>query len=104
MSRFNRRIDDNQHSIVAALRAHGAFVQSLANIGMGCPDLLVGWRGRWLLVEVKDGSRTPSGRRLTPAEAKWHDVAGSHRLRVHVVTSVDEAIEVLREPLTLGLG
>jgi hypothetical protein len=39
---------------------------------MGCPDILVGYKGINLLVEVKNGSLPPSARRLTPPQQKWH--------------------------------
>lgn len=65
------KIDGNQREVVAALRAIGATVQSLADIGAGCPDLLVGFRGVTWVMEVKDGRKPPSARRLTPAEARW---------------------------------
>lgn len=66
------RVDGTQTAIVAALRKLGATVQSLADVGGGCPDLVVGWRGVNHLVEVKDGSLAPSKRKLTPDEEKWH--------------------------------
>jgi len=59
------RIDANQPAIIAALRSIGATVQPLHAVGGGCPDLLVGLRGRNILMEVKDGARPPSERRLT---------------------------------------
>lgn len=67
--RARPRIDANQPDIVKALRKMGAFVQSLAAVGDGCPDLLVGFRGKTYLIEVKDGDKPPSKRALTPAEA-----------------------------------
>lgn len=66
------KIDANQPAIVAALRALGAFVQPLHTVGQGCPDLLVAFRGQTLLVEVKDGSKPPSARALTPDQKMWH--------------------------------
>lgn len=66
------KIDANQPDVVQALRQIGCFVQSLAPVGDGCPDLLVGFRGHTLLMEVKDGSRPPSERRLTPDQLEWH--------------------------------
>jgi len=58
--RKHGRVDRNQKEIVEALREAGASVQSLANIGNGCPDLLVGYMGRTYLMEVKgiDGKYT----------------------------------------------
>lgn len=72
MRRFGR-LDDNQREVVAALRAAGATVQSLASVGGGCPDLLVGYRGVNWLLEVKDGSKAPARRKLTDAEQRWAD-------------------------------
>jgi arginine repressor len=90
------RVDDNQAEIVAALRAAGCTVQSLAAVGRGCPDLLVGrtrstGTQRNYLLEIKDGAKPPSRRKLTPDEQAWH---AAWRGQVAVVESVDEALEV----------
>lgn len=90
--RKSARVDANQTAIVDALRAVGASVQSLAMVGRGVPDLLVGWRGSNLLLEVKDGDKPRSARRLTPDETTWHE---SWRGQVATVASIDEALEVL---------
>lgn len=66
------KIDNNQHEIVAALRAIGCSVESLAAVGRGVPDLLVGRAGRTYLIEVKDGAKVPSARRLTDEQLLWH--------------------------------
>ena len=47
------RVDRNHAEIVAALRATGCSVTSLARLGKGVPDLLVGCNGRNVLLEVK---------------------------------------------------
>jgi Holliday junction resolvase len=66
------KVDANQEQVVEALRAAGASVQTLAAVGKGVPDLLVGYQGKTLLLEVKDGRRPPSERRLTEDQLKWH--------------------------------
>lgn len=38
------RVDANQPEIVRALRDIGASVVSLANVGQGCGDILVGYK------------------------------------------------------------
>jgi len=83
------RVDANQSEIVAALRAVGVSVQPLHTVGKGCPDLLCGVRGTNLLLEIKDGNKPPSARKLTSDEAAWHE---SWRGQVAIVESVDEAI------------
>lgn len=47
------RVDSNHHELVQAARGIGASVLSLANLGNGAPDLLIGFRGKNYLVEVK---------------------------------------------------
>jgi hypothetical protein len=87
------KADDNQPQIVAAFRQMGATVQHLHAVGQGCPDLLVGYRGRNLLVEVKDGNKPPSKRTLTEAQVAWHrDWRGS----VVVVEGIDGVEALLR--------
>ena len=94
MTRLRPKVDANQSEIVDALRAAGASVCSLAGMAHGCPDLLVGWRGKNLLMEVKDSRKPPSARKLTPDQLAWHSLwMGS----VHVVSSVEDALAVLRE-------
>ena len=44
------RVDANQAEIVAALRAAHCSVQSLASLGDGAPDLLVGHAGANVLL------------------------------------------------------
>lgn len=66
------RIDANQTQVVSALRAAGAVVHSLAAAGNGVPDLLVAYRNTTMLMEVKDGSKPPSQRELTPEQVKFH--------------------------------
>jgi len=83
------RVDANQAEIVDALRKVGCTVQPLHAVGQGVPDLLVGYRGNNVLIEVKDGSKPPSARKLTPDQVKWH---GDWRGHVAVVSTVAEAI------------
>ncbi|WP_353144891.1 hypothetical protein [Paracoccus sp. (in: a-proteobacteria)] len=86
------KIDRNQPEIVKALRKAGASVQPLHSVGGGCPDLLVGFRNQNWLIEVKDGSLAPSGRKLTDAQRDWHP---AWRGQVAVVLNADEALSLI---------
>ena len=86
--------DANQSAVVAALRAVGCSVSSLHRVGDGVPDLLVGFRGVTLLLEVKDGTKRPSARRLTPDQREWH--ASWRGGTVAVVDGVEAALRVVR--------
>lgn len=86
------RVDANQSEIIGALIACGCSVQPLHQMGGGVPDLLVGLRGRNLLMEVKDGRKPPSERELTEDQEKWHS---AWRGQVVVVNNSAEAIAAL---------
>lgn len=87
------RTDANQQAVIDVLRQVGATVHSLASMGQGCPDLLVGFRGRTCLMEVKDGSKPPSETRLTPDQFVWHEqwTGGS----LSVVYGPEDALKVI---------
>ncbi len=82
------RTDSNHTEIMDALRTIGAKPQSLASVGDGCPDILVGYHGVNVLLEVKDGAKVPSKQALTSAERTWHDTWPG---QVAIVTSAEEA-------------
>lgn len=92
--RRRAKVDANQAEIVAALRSAGATVQSLAEIGDGCPDLLVGLAGKTVLIEVKDSAQPPSKRQLTDDQSRWHGAWCGGDLAV--VCDVESALRVLR--------
>ena len=91
---MSKRVDQNHKSIVNGLREVGAEVQSLANLGKGCPDLLVGFRKVWYVAEVKDGSKSPSRQRLTEAEKEWHE-RFNRIAPVHIWASLDDALKTI---------
>ncbi len=82
------KVDDNHRAVGAVFRGYGATLQSLAMVGHGCPDWLVGYMGRNRLVEVKDGGKEPARRALTPDQKDWHAL---WRGEVDIVESVQDA-------------
>lgn len=88
MRRAARR-DDNEQEIVKALRKAGAYVAYIDTPA----DLVVGYKGRTIILEVKDGNKPPSARKLTPNEQKFHDEWTGGPL--HIVTCIQEAIDTL---------
>ncbi len=77
------KVDGNHNEIVDGLRAYGLSVQSLASIGSGCPDIMVGGCRRTILMEIKVG-----GLRLNPDQATWHR---EWQGKVYVVNSLEMA-------------
>ena len=80
MTRRASRLDDNHGEIVTALRSvSGVSVSSLAGLGDGVPDLLVGARRVNYLCEIKDGEKPPSRRSLTDRSSARGSPAGTVR-------------------------
>lgn len=84
------RVDDNQRDIVKTFRDIGFSVLILSDVGKGCPDILVGFRGMNYLVEIKDGAKSPSKQRLTPHEDEFHQ---SWRGQVIIIRSINEVLK-----------
>jgi hypothetical protein len=65
----------------------------MATIGKGCPDILIAHRGRTICVEIKDGSKPPSARRLTPDEVAWRSAWNGEVL---IVESLDDVMKIIK--------
>lgn len=86
------KTDGNQAEIVEGLRAIGCSVKPAHMVGKGFPDLVVGFRGLSFLIEIKDPSKPPSKRKLTPDQVKFH---AEWRGQICVVETVEEAIHIV---------
>lgn len=84
------RIDDNHPEIRRAYRHLGCTVLDTFQLGKGAPDMIVSMYGINDLVEVKDGSKPPSARKLTPDEIDFHNAWNS---KVWVIESVDDVVK-----------
>ena len=84
--RLKAKRDGNEAEIVAALVAVGATVSQLNDPAL--PDLLVGYKGWNILMEIKGKKRG----KLTPAQKRWHE---TWRGQVEVVRSVEEVLAMI---------
>ena len=81
-----KRVDANQSEIVNLFRQLGARVYVASGVGGGFPDLVIQYhfpQRRWhsletLLVEIKDGSLSPSRRQLTAEQKVFHSIFNCH--------------------------
>jgi hypothetical protein len=89
------RVDDNQSHIVAGLRKMGCSVLIIAQL-KNCFDILVGFKGRNIAFEIKDGNKPPSQRRLTEGEQHFFD---EWQGQVCVAESLEDAIKKIYEIL-----
>ena len=87
-----RRTDANQKELVKAIRKLGASVQDLSQVGKGCPDILVGYKGVNYLFEIKNPDMPPSKRRLTPDEMKFFE---DWKGEMTIVKTIDDILGIL---------
>jgi len=90
MTYYKKRVDENQKTIVHTFIALGASVLNLSTVGRGCPDLLIGYRGKSILVEIKrDGKASFTDPQIKFMQ-EWR--GGS----VSRIDSVDAAIRLVK--------
>lgn len=86
------RTDANHTQIVRLFERLGFSVADTSGVGGGFPDIVVGRAGLNYLVEIKDGDKPTSERKLTPKQVDFH---GAWRGQVCVVQSEDDVIKHL---------
>ena len=66
------KIDINQPEIVAAFRKLGWSVLIISQL-KNCCDIIVAKGGETIAIEIKDGDKPPSARKLSEGEQKFKD-------------------------------
>jgi len=92
--RLQPRTDANQQVIVRLLRQLGCHVLITASLGNGAPDLIVSRGMQTVFVEVKDGSKPPSARRLTDDEEAFR-LECQGKARYVVVETEEDALALV---------
>lgn len=91
------KVDENQNSLVSLWRSMGISVAITSASHDGFPDVVLGYGGLTVLVEIKDGNKPPSKRKLTPDQENFHrDFKGA----ITVIETEKQALEladILRE-------
>lgn len=92
--RKRAKSDDNQKQLVKTLRGiPGISVSVTSALGDGFPDIVVGYKKQNYLFEIKDGSKPPSQRKLTPDEEKFFS---NWFGRIDVVCCLDDVLNILK--------
>ena len=96
--RTRPRKDANHPDIVGTFRQCHCSVLDTASLGNGAPDIVVACPSKNgyinILIEIKDGSKPPSKRILTPDEVEFMN---TWRGKYVIIESVDDVIDLLRD-------
>jgi len=85
------KVDGNQKKLVSNLRAIGCKVLHTHQL-KNCFDLLVGYKRKLYMFEVKDMAQSISTRNLTEGESKFHYEWREYE--IHVVHNLDECMAI----------
>ena len=89
---YAKRVDLNHTEIVNKFRELGASVFDLSAVGRGCPDIMVGYNGQTVLVEIKSGEK----KKYTEAQLKFMaDWKGSTVNRINDLEGAIRLIKIL---------
>ena len=90
MTYYKKRVDENQKTLIHTFIALGASILNLSTVGRGCPDLLIGYRGKTVLVEIKSNSKATFTEPQIKFMQEWRGGAVSR------IDSVDAAIRLIK--------
>ncbi len=89
--KYAKRVDDNQKQIVRELRQ----IPGVSVYVIGQPvDLLVGYRAKNYLVEIKTEEKRDRPSAVTPAQKEF---LGSWTGQVRIAASTEEILELIQE-------
>lgn len=94
--RHRHRLDTNHAACRRALEAMGWLFLDCSQTSLGF-DALIAKAGRFLPVEIKDGLKAPSRRRLTAHEADVHAQLARCGVRVVLLTDLASLAQLDRE-------
>lgn len=91
--KYGAKKDANHNEVVDALKKAGAYVIDMSHVGCGFPDLIVGFQGKTMLMEIKNLKTSYGKKGLNKNQIKWKEqwTGGTYC----VVTCPETAIEML---------
>ena len=92
-----KRRDANHRDVIRAFEAYGWTVADTADLGDGFPDVLIAKGGVMRQVEIKDGSKPLSARKLTPAEQRYHARLAAAGCPVLVIDTIEQVTQWCQE-------
>jgi hypothetical protein len=88
------RKDSNHKEIIEAARSFGAYIVDCAAL-KNAFDVLIAFKGKLYVVEIKDGSKPPSKRLLTQGELECKKNFELQGINYNVVESVEDLAKLL---------
>jgi hypothetical protein len=87
---YAKRVDENHNLIKHTFIALGASVLDLSRVGQGCPDMLIGYKGKCAMVEIKSSNKA----QFTEPQLKF--IKNWRGSSISRIDSVDGAIRLIK--------
>lgn len=86
---YAKKVDINQKEIVKAFRQLGAVVIDLSKVGKGVPDLIIGFKGNTIFVEIKSSSKA----KFTPCQLEF--IKEWQGGKIERVETIDDVVNII---------
>ena len=90
------RKDANHNIITKHLQKNGCLVLDCSPL-KNMFDILVGYKGKWFVMEIKDGEKPPSKRKITDGEIKCMENCKKHGNKYYVVLDENQAWNIVKQ-------
>lgn len=94
MARRAAKVDANQAAIVKVLCQLGVSVEDTSGAHKGFTDIVAGYKGVTVLVEIKNSENHPCKRKLTTEQIKVHE---RFKGAITVIETVEQAIALVEK-------
>lgn len=89
-----KKTDANQLDLMKQCRKiPNLSIVSTHIIGKGFPDCIIGYKGKNYMIEIKDGNKPKSARKLTKDEIIFHEKWNG---QVNIVENFDDIIKLIQ--------
>ena len=102
MSQYAKKKDNNHNEITAEFKRLGCGVKDVHSLPNFC-DIIVCYQGETVMVEIKDGSKPPSARKLTSGELKFSDEWTAKGGKWACIETIGQARDLVKSIYAQGL-
>lgn len=89
--KYAAKVDANHSEVIRTFRDFGFSVADTSRLGGGFPDCVIARGLKTAVVEIKDGKKVPSARKLTADEERFKN---EWRGRWCLVESIDDVLAI----------
>jgi hypothetical protein len=95
MSKYAKKKDDNHNEIETEFKRLGCGVKDVHDLP-NFVDIIICYKGQTVMVEIKDGAKPPSARKLTSGEKRFSDEWIAKGGKWACIETIEQANELVK--------